>query len=76
MENVLQQNSALNCMEMGQTNLSNRDSAQFGGNSVSSVLELVEQFIRQFSSANIDSQEYTYLRCMVILSLGRFANLI
>ncbi|CAH8834108.1 unnamed protein product [Trichobilharzia szidati] len=35
------------------------------------VIELVEQLMKQFTGAEIDAQEYTYLRCMVILSSGR-----
>ncbi|CAH8473698.1 unnamed protein product [Heterobilharzia americana] len=35
------------------------------------VIELVEQLMKQFSGAEIDTHEYTYLRCMVILSSGR-----
>ncbi|KAF5404052.1 hypothetical protein PHET_02504 [Paragonimus heterotremus] len=36
----------------------------------SAVMELVEQLMNQFSKANISADEYTYLRCMIILSSG------
>ncbi|VDP78629.1 unnamed protein product, partial [Schistosoma mattheei] len=39
--------------------------------SSSAVIELVEQLMKQFSGAEVDTHEYTYLRCMVILSSGR-----
>ncbi|KAH8852376.1 Nuclear hormone receptor family member nhr-41 [Schistosoma japonicum] len=39
--------------------------------SSTAVIELVEQLMKQFSGAEVDTHEYTYLRCMVILSSGR-----
>ncbi|KAF7260944.1 hypothetical protein EG68_01737, partial [Paragonimus skrjabini miyazakii] len=41
-----------------------------GLSSNSAVMELVEQLMNQFSKANISADEYTYLRCMIILSSG------
>ncbi|CAL8107318.1 unnamed protein product [Calicophoron daubneyi] len=49
--------------------------AQVTSNALSStssaaVISLVEQLVRQFEKAQISADEYTYLRCMIILSSG------